>query len=55
MRINIDVLNAQSQLYDTRQKLAKSRMDTLIALLRLKAASGSLGDEDVAAINALLE
>lgn len=55
VRINIDVLNAQSQLYDTRQKLAKSRMDTLIALLRLKAASGSLGDEDVAAINALLE
>jgi outer membrane protein len=55
VRINIDVLNAQSQLYDTRQKLAKSRMDTLIALLRLKAASGSLGEEDVVAINALLE
>ena len=55
VRINIDVLNAQSQLYDTRQKLVKSRMDTLIALLRLKAASGSLGEEDVVAINALLE
>ena len=55
VRINIDVLNAQSQLYETRQKLAKSRMDTLIALLRLKAASGSLGDEDVAAINAQLD
>jgi outer membrane protein len=55
VRINIDVLNAQSQLYDTRQKLAKARMDTLIALLRLKAAAGSLGEEDVVAINALLE
>ena len=55
VRINIDVLNAQSQLYDTRQKLAKARMDTLIALLRLKAAAGSLGEEDVAAINALLD
>jgi len=55
VRINIDVLNAQSQLYDTRQKLAKSRMDTLIALLRLKAAAGSLGEEDVVAINALLD
>jgi outer membrane protein len=55
VRINIDVLNAQSQLFDTRQKLAKSRMDTLIALLRLKAAAGSLNEEDVASINALLE
>ena len=55
VRINIDVLNAQSQLYETRQKLAKSRMDTLIALIRLKAASGSLSDEDVAAINAQLD
>ena len=55
VRINIDVLNAQSQLYDTRQKLVKARMDTLIALLRLKAAAGSLAEEDVAAINALLE
>ena len=55
VRINIDVLNAQSQLYETRQKLVKARMDTLIALLRLKAAAGSLAEEDVAAINALLE
>ena len=55
VRINIDVLNAQSQLYDTRQKLVKARMDTLISLLRLKAAAGSLGEEDVAAINALLD
>jgi outer membrane protein len=55
VRINIDVLNAQSQLYDTRQKLAKARLDTLGALLKLKAAAGTLGEEDVAAINALLD
>ncbi|TRZ92570.1 MAG: channel protein TolC [Rhodocyclaceae bacterium] len=55
VRINIDVLNAQSQLFDTRQKLAKARLDTLAALLKLKAAAGSLGEDDVAAINALLE
>jgi outer membrane protein len=55
VRINIDVLNAESQLYDTRQKLAKARLDTLVALLRLKSAAGTLSDEDVAAINALLE
>jgi outer membrane protein len=55
VRINIDVLNSQSQLFDTRQKLAKARLDTLAALLKLKAAAGSLGEDDVAAINALLE
>ncbi len=55
VRINIDVLNAQSQLYETRQKLAKARLDTLLAKLRLKQAAGSLGEDDLAAINALLE
>lgn len=55
VRINIDVLNAQTQLYDTAQKLAKARLDTLVALLRLKLAAGILGEEDVAAINGLLE
>jgi outer membrane protein len=55
VRINIDVLNAQTQLYDTRQKLAKARLDTLGALLKLKAAAGSLGEEDLQAVNALLD
>lgn len=55
VRINIDVLNAQTQLYDTRQKLAKARLDTLAALLKLKAAAGSLGDDDLQAVNALLD
>ncbi len=55
VRINIDVLNAQSQLYDTRQKLAKARLDTLLALLKLKAAAGGLGEADLASVNLLLE
>ena len=55
IRINIDVLNAQIQLYDTRQKLTKARLDTLTAQLRLKAAAGNLADDDLTAINALLE
>ncbi|KAI5916284.1 TolC family outer membrane protein [Thauera sp. 2A1] len=54
VRINIDVLNAQSQLADTQQKLARARYDTLLAQLRLKAAAGTLGEDDVQAINALL-
>ncbi len=55
VRINIDVLNAQSQLYDTAQKLAKARLDTLAALLKLKAAAGILGEDDVRSINSLLD
>jgi len=54
VRINIDVLNAQSQLADTQRQLARARYDTLIAQLRLKAAAGTLGEEDVQVIDALL-
>lgn len=54
-RINIDVLNAQSQLYDTTQKLARARFDSLMALLRLKQAVGKLGEDDIVALNAYLE
>lgn len=55
VRINIDVLNAENQVYVTRRDLAKATLDTLLAQLRLKAAVGSLGEDDVAQINALLE
>jgi outer membrane protein len=54
VRINIDVLNAENQVYVTRRDLAKATFDTLMAQLRLKAAVGVLGDEDVLRINALL-
>lgn len=54
VRINIDVLNAQTQLADTLQRLARARYDTLLAQLRLKAAAGTLGDDDVQAVNTLL-
>lgn len=55
VRINIDVLNAQQQLYSTRQNLAKARYDTLVNGLRLKSAAGTLKEEDLAQINALLQ
>lgn len=55
VRINIDVLNAENQVYVTRRDLAKATYDTLLAQLRLKAAVGALGEEDVARINALLD
>jgi outer membrane protein len=54
VRINIDVLNAQQQLYSTRRDLAKARYDTLINSLKLKVATGSLTESDIAQINSLL-
>ncbi len=55
VRINIDVLNAQQTLYSTRRDLAKARLDTLMAQLKLKAAAGSLSEEDLVAVNGLLD
>lgn len=54
VRINIDVLNAEQQLYATQRALARARYDTLMDGLRLKAAAGILQESDLAAINALL-
>lgn len=55
VRINIDVLNAQSQLYQTKRDLAKARYDVLVGGLKLRQASGSLKPEDLQPINALLQ
>ena len=55
VRINIDVLNAENQVYVTRRDLAKAGLDTLMAQLKLKAAVGTLSEDDVVAINALLD
>ncbi len=54
VRINIDVLNSQSQLYDTKAKLSKARYDVLMGNLKLRQASGILKSADLQAINALL-
>jgi outer membrane protein len=55
VRINIDVLNAQQQLFTTRQNLAKARYDTIVNGLRLKSAAGTLKEEDMMEVNALLQ
>lgn len=54
VRINIDVLNAQQQLFSTRRDLARARYETLLSGLRLKSASGALREDDLAQINELL-
>ncbi len=54
VRINIDVLNAQRQLYSTQRDLSKARYDTIMNGLRLKAAAGTLKEADLVPVNALL-
>jgi outer membrane protein len=54
VRINIDVLNSQSQLFQTKRDLAKARYDVLLGQLKLRQATGTLTEADLAAINALL-
>ena len=54
VRINIDVLNAQTALFDTKAKLAKARYDVLLGGLKLRQANGSLKADDLNAVNALL-
>lgn len=54
VRINIDVLNAQSQLFQTKRDLAQARYNVLLGGLRLRQANGTLTPEDLLAINSLL-
>ncbi|HRD98022.1 MAG TPA: TolC family outer membrane protein [Rubrivivax sp.] len=54
VRVNLDVLNAQSQLFATQRDLAKARYDVLMGGLRLRQAAGQLAPTDVQAVNQLL-
>ena len=54
VRINIDVLNSQSQLFQTKRDLAQARYNVLLGHLKLRQANGTLMPEDLARMNALL-
>jgi len=54
VRINIDVLNSQSQLFQTKRDLAKARYDVLLGNLKLRQSNGSLKTEDLQIVNNLL-
>ena len=55
VRINIDVLNSQSQLFQTKRDLAKARHDVLLGQLRLLQVSGTLKANDLQDISRLLQ
>lgn len=55
VRINIDVLNAQSQLFQTQRDLAQARYNVLLGTLKLRQAAGTLGLDDVRAVDGFLQ
>ena len=54
VRTNLDVLNAQQQLYTTRRDLAQAQYAYLYSLLQLNAAIGALTEEVLAKVNLAL-
>ena len=54
VRTNLDVLNAQQQLYSTRKDLALAKYNYLISRLKLKAATGSLAEDELVVVNQAL-
>jgi outer membrane protein len=51
VRINIDVLNSQSQLFQTKRDLAQARYNVLLGQLRLRQANGTLTADDLARLS----
>jgi len=54
VRINIDVLNAQQQVFSTERDLALARYNTINNQLRLKSSAGSLAEDDLLEVNRAL-
>jgi outer membrane protein len=55
VRINLDVLNAQQAVENTKKDIAKARYDALISGVKLKAAAAQLTEQDLVAINNQLQ
>jgi outer membrane protein len=54
VRTNLDVLNAQQQLFSTRRDLYQAEYNYLISRLKLKSAVGTLAEEDLSGVNQAL-
>jgi outer membrane protein len=51
VRTNLDVLNTQQQVYQTRRDLAQAYFNYVMGVLRLKSAVGTLDEQDLADVN----
>lgn len=54
VRTNLDVLNAQQQVFSTRRDLYQAEYNYLLSRLRLKSAVGTLTEEDIGVVNQAL-
>jgi len=50
VRVNLDLLNAQAQVYSSQRDLARARYDQLLSRLRLKLAAGTLDATELRAV-----
>ena len=55
VRTQVDILNAQQQLFSARRDLAQSKYTYVMSLLRLEAAIGELTEDDLVAVNQWLD
>jgi outer membrane protein len=55
VRTNVDVLNAQQQLFTAKRDLYKARYSYLLSRLKLKSAAGTLTEDDLLQINQWLK
>jgi outer membrane protein len=55
VRTNVDVLNAQQQVFSARRDLAQARYNVITNTLRLKAAAGALAEADLESVNRALQ
>lgn len=54
VRTNLDVLNAQQQLFSTRRDLYQAEYNYLLSRLRLRAATGTLAEDELTVVNQAL-
>ena len=54
VRTSVDVLNAQQQLYSAKRDLSQARYNYILSRLKLKAATGTLLDDDLKQVNGWL-
>ncbi len=55
VRVNLDVLNAQTQLYTTQRDLYRARYDLLVSALKLRQAAGLLEPGDLVPVEGMLQ
>lgn len=54
MKVNAEVLEAQSKVFESRRDLSRARYDAWLSFLRLKSFAGQLFDSDVQGLDAVL-